>query len=384
MNVMQNNNGYGVNLTKQECIDDLKNSYNTPGHPIAFSGVNNIYQYYRQILSRREIQNVLSGIENYTLHREFHKGQRNPSYSHFKRYQFQCDLVDVQSLSDQNDGVRFLLTCIDTFTRFAFVRLLKSKHGPVVVEAFKSILQEAVDPPSMVVLDRGTEFYNQHFKNFCQTRNIMLFSPDSSIHGAFVERFNRTLQSIVYKYMTENETRRYIDRTNADGTRTMLMPLFVQTYNNRKHRMIGRSPSEAETDPSTHGEIRKKLSAYYLQVKKTKPKFEVGDYVRISKLSGKFDRGYNQRAQNEIFKVHEISTKLPKPMYTLSNYDGTEIIKGKFYDFEITKFSGDVFRVEKVIKKRKYRGRNQLFVKWKGFPDRYNSWIDADQVVQRF
>jgi len=41
------------------------------------------------------------------------------------------------------------------------------------------------------------------------------------------------------------------------------------------------------------------------------------------------------------------------------------------------KVEGDTFRIEKVVKKRKYRGKNQLLVKWKGFDDSYNSWIDA-------
>ena len=75
--------------TKQECLKDLKDNYNTPGHPIAFSGINNIYKYYNGVLNLNEIKEILLSFENYTLHREQHKGQRNISYSHFKRYQFQ-------------------------------------------------------------------------------------------------------------------------------------------------------------------------------------------------------------------------------------------------------------------------------------------------------
>ena len=71
-------------------------------------------------------------------------------------------------------------------------------------------------------------------------------------------------------------------------------------------------------------------------------------------------------------------------MYVLSDYSGNEIIKGRFYQNELVKVSGDIFRVEKVIKRRRYRGKNQLFVKWKGFNESYNSWIDADQVTRTF
>jgi len=72
------------------------------------------------------------------------------------------------------------------------------------------------------------------------------------------------------------------------------------------------------------------------------------------------------------------------PMYMLSNFRGDEILKGSFYEFELVKVTGDVFRVEKVLKRRKIRGREQMFVKWKGFDDSYNSWITVENVVQRF
>ena len=79
--------------------NDIKNNYKNPGHPIAFAGINNIYKYYNGQISLPRIKQLLAGIESYTLHREFHKGERNPSFSHFKRYQFQMDLVDVQEFS---------------------------------------------------------------------------------------------------------------------------------------------------------------------------------------------------------------------------------------------------------------------------------------------
>ena len=370
--------------SKEACLEDLKRSYINPGHPIAFSGVSALYRYYKPFLTIPDIESTLSEIENYTLHKEFHRSQRNPSYSHFKRYQFQCDLVDVQSLAKYNDGIKYLFTCIDTFTRYAFVRPLVTKEGPPVLEAFKSILAEAGSPPQMLVLDRGTEFHNQHFKRFCEDSGIRLYTPDTSIHGAYVERFNRTLQGIIYRYMTENETNRYIDYTDENGVKYYLLPKFLRTYNNRIHRMIGTTPYKAETNPDSHISIRLRLSKYYDKIKPRQAKFKIGDSVRVQKLKGKFDRGYNERAAKEIFKIHDIKTNLKIPLYVLSDYSGNEIIKGSFYQNELVKVSGDVFRIEKVIKKRKYRGKEQLFVKWKGFDDSHNSWIDATQVTKKF
>lgn len=368
---------------KPSCIEDLKENYTKVGHPIAFSGIQLIYNYYKPYLSHADIENALSEIESYTLHREFHSPQRNPSYSHFKRYQFQADLVDVRSLSEYNDGVNYILTVIDTFTRYGYARLLRGKQGKGVMEAFQDILNEAQTPPLMLILDRGTEFYNQHFENLCRDNNIKMFSPDSFIHGAYIERFNRSLQQIIYKFMTQAETHRYIDFTEKDGSKVALMPLFLHSYNNRIHRMIGTTPYKAENDPSTHEQIRIKMSAYYAKIKHVKPKFKVGDFVRIAKITGKFGRGYDEQSVQEVFKIHSIDKKFPKPMYVISNYRGDEIIKGKFYQNELVRFNG-TFRIEKVLKRRVRNGKNQIYVKWKGYDSSYNEWIDEDNVTQTF
>lgn len=373
---------YGVesNQTKDEYIDLLKQYYVTPGHPIAFAGLNKVYEYFNGELTLSEIKQALTGVESYTLHREFHKGVRNPSYAHFKRFRMEMDIVDVQSLAPYNDNINYLLTCIDCFTRYAFVRLLPSKHGSVVLEAFRSILEEAVETPKRLLCDRGAEFRFTPFQDFCRANKISFTPSDTSVHAAFIERFNRTLQNDVYKYMTEKETNRYISTIGTNGERIDLMPLFVRGYNNRKHRMIGVTPHQAETQPELHIDIQKRLNAYHEKIKPQKPTFKVGDQVRIAKIKGKFSRGYNEQASQEVFKIAQVKNNLKIPLYILSNYRGDEIIKGSFYPFELVKLTGDLFRIEKVLKKRKRKGKNEVFVKWKGFDDSYNSWVSSKNV----
>ena len=203
---------------------------------------------------------------------------------------------------------------------------------------------------------------------------IKTFNPDTSIHAAFIERFNRTLQRLIYTFNTGNETYRYIDA----------LPQLVQTYNNRKHRMIGTTPVIAENDETTHLEIRK-LAAKYHETIKSKPiVFRIGDTVRIAKIKDKFSRGYNEQQMLEIYKIKEIKTNNKIPMYVLETYNGDETIVGSFYSFELVKITGDIFRVEKVIKKRRRNNKLEYFVKWKGFNDNYNSWIDSTDVAQQF
>lgn len=319
-------------------INDLKTNYHTIGHPIAFAGIHKIYNYYNRRISIDKIKDILSSIDTYTLHREYHEGKRNHSYSHFPRYQFQMDIVDVQELSKHNDGYKYLLTCIDTFTRYAWAQPLRDKSGRTVISAFEEILKSAGKSPIHLVVDRGTEFYNKHFEKFCKDRNIKYYSPDSSIHGAFIERFNRTLQNIIYRYMTDNNTHRYIYKID-NGKKVNLMPMFLQTYNTRIHRMIGTSPENAENNPQSHVDIRKQLAKYYLTNPRKPIKYSIGDVVRIAKQRGKFSRGYHKQFQEELFKIKNIIHNKKIPMYEIETYDGTETIKGNFYDFELTKIS---------------------------------------------
>jgi Chromo (CHRromatin Organisation MOdifier) domain/Integrase core domain len=367
-------NNYGdeeTSITDEKILKD----YTTPGHPIAYAGIGNVYNYYNRQVPLSRIKKLLSGNEGYTLHKEFHKQQRNITYKHYKRYQFQMDLVEVQHLSSKNDGIRYLLNCIDIFTRFAFVRPLKDKSAGSVMDAFKSILQESVTLPYMVVMDKGTEFSNKIFKAFCDSNKIKFINPQASVHAAYIERFNRTLQLLMYKYMTDNETERYIE----------VLPKLVHTYNNRFHRMIKTTPQQAENN--NNGEHLKLALIQQEQVKKIKrkiPNLKVGSFVRIAKQKGKFARSYDEQTMQEIFKIKSVDTRKPIPLYHLTDYDGTEDIIGGFYEFELTPVETTVFRIEKILKKRTYRGKRQIYVKWKGFGDKYNSWIDETNVSKQF
>jgi hypothetical protein len=71
-------------------------------------------------------------------------------------------------------------------------------------------------------------------------------------------------------------------------------------------------------------------------------------------------------------------------MYKLETYDGKEILNGDFYDFELTKVTGDTFRIEKVLKTEKRKGKTWHYVKWKGFNDSYNDWIPSENIVKKF
>lgn len=359
--------------SKQACISHFNENYNNPAHPIAFSGINNIYKYYKGMINTKDIVKLLASFENYTLRREYKNLKRNPSFSHFKRYQFQIDLIDIQQYSRWNDNVRYILAVIDTFTRKAWVRPCIDKSADVVLNAFRSIINDAGKPPFTLVADRGTELKNKKFMKFCNEKKIKFLHNYTSTHASYVERFNRTFQNLLYKFLSQFETRRYIDNLQD----------FADSYNERNHRMIGMSPESAE-DEVNHEKVALIMSDYHEKIKKEKPKYLINQLVRIALQKGAFHRGYHEQSNYEIFNIYAIKNTLPKPLYLLETHDTKEKLVGGFYAHEITPINSDVFRVEKVIKKRNFRGEQQYFVKWKGYDKTHNSWINASDITQIF
>ena len=98
--------------------------------------------------------------------------------------------------------------------------------------------------------------------------------------------------------------------------------------------------------------------------------------MRISKLKSKvFDKGYTPNWTKEIFIVDEIKHSSPVT-YKLKDLAGEEI-KGSFYKQEMLKVEmpeDSLFRIEKVIRRDNKRGRAP--VKWSGYPDKFNLYVD--------
>ena len=105
------------------------------------------------------------------------------------------------------------------------------------------------------------------------------------------------------------------------------------------------------------------------------PKFKVGDYVRISKYRNIFAKGYMPNWSKEVFIISKIKNTAPWT-YVINDLNGEEII-GTFYEKELQKTNQIEFRIEKVLKKK----GDKLYVKWKGYDNSFNSWIDKKDLV---
>ena len=78
----------------------------------------------------------------------------------------------------------------------------------------------------------------------------------------------------------------------------------------------------------------------------------------------------------EVFVVSKIENTVPWT-YVISDWNGEEIT-GSFYEKELQKTSQKEFRTEKVLQRK----GDKLYVKWKGYNNRFNSWIDKKDLIR--
>ena len=236
--------------------------------------------------------------------------------------QWQIDLISIYNLRETNDNTGYILACIDCFSRYAYVEPLTRKTADITLVGFKKILHRAKVKPRLIQLDQGTEFKSV-FKKFLIENEIKSFSTSQDTKCAIVERFNRTLQDKLYKYMTAKNTLRYID----------VLQDIVYSYNHTIHRTLGISP--AAVNKSNEKEIWKKQYGKYLYSKRYNLAFSVGDKVRITKYNTAFRRGYISNWKKEIFQIAHVLRTWPIT-YVLIDAEN-EILAGSFYAEELNK-----------------------------------------------
>ena len=149
-----------------------------------------------------------------------------------------------------------------------------------------------------------------------------------------------------------------------------ILPEILKEYNNTKHSSIKMTPTEA-SKKKNEGTVYFNLYGNLKQLS-SKPKFKVGDKIRISKYKRKvFDEGYTPNFTEELFIMDKIQYTNPIT-YKLKDLNDEEI-KGSFYEPELLKAKQEIFRIDKVIR-RDYK-KKQPLVKWKGYSDEFDSWI---------
>ena len=223
----------------------------------------------------------------------------------------------------------------------AWVYPMKDNKCKTVMECFKDILGKCGEKPERLNSDRGSELICKQFEKYLKDNEIHHYLSYSLRKCPVIERFNLTIQSLLYKIMRKNnsyEWVRFLDQA---------MNIYLQY-------------SDAN-------------------MKQQKAKFSVGDSVRIYKERGTFHRGYNEDFTEEIFTITKVLRNLPVPRYKIKEYSGNDVI-GSFFQDELIHYNPPEFYEIDVLDTRGMGKKKEYLVHYRGWPNSYDEWKKASDM----
>ena len=308
----------------------LKKIYENVAHPAAFSSVYKLYKAAQNedpSITQRQVIDWLNKNHAYTLHRRIvKKFYRRPVLVRGPQYQYQADLLFFKSLFHSNRGIRYLLTVIDCFSRFACIVGVKSKESAGVLEALKQAF-EFMGYPKKLQTDKGGEFDSKLAIKFYEENNIIWFHTDQELKAQICERFNRTIREKLVKYMTAKKTFRYIDA----------IPDLIYAYNSSPHSSLGGKIAPKDVNMKNRNKVYDILYGDYLKAKKKKNRFSEGDTIRITRFRDKIEKKNLSNFSNKLFTVVQVLNTNP-PTYRIYDPEDDFIIPGAFYEPQMQKF----------------------------------------------
>jgi hypothetical protein len=336
-------------------------------------------------IKRQDIKDFLMKQPVFQLSRHPVKNHTvNKPYLPTKPYQvFAIDLVDMDMYKGYNYRNRYLFTCIDHFSRFAFAYPIRNKTPEDVLRAFKKVIDYNNGVmPSSILSDNGLEFKGK-FDKFLKDNNIIhrLTKSYSPTSNPICERFNQTLRKLIYHNFIRTQSLNY----------TRDLQKLVDNYNTSIHSTTKFEPvvlfvssndsdlQEAE-EIRQHGEMNLRKNAQRT-LNKEKNEFSVGDFVRVdtaalySEIRAKKKQGNTKeiivKYSPEVFKIRSLIKRdsnnpdLENRRYTLSHLDNRPLLTQLKYNNPnkergiLRLFGSQLLRVDKPYDK--YMTDSKLF-----------------------
>ena len=311
---------------KRTALLKLRKIYYDYTHPKSFSSSQALFKFTKSFdpsITKRDIEDFLSKQNVYTLHRAVrHRFKRRKILSRHICHIFAADPIDLEKIKKENFGRKYILIMIDVFSRFAYAAAMKSKTGEETLKAIKSIFSKLKTLPLKIFADKGREFYNKKVRRYLRSKRILLYSTENETKSSIVERFIRSFKSRLFKIFTSKNSLNY----------TAIIDDVIQGLNNRYHRSIGMAPSEV--NKNNQKEVHEYQYGKYLRARRRKPRFQIGDTVRLSRARITFRKGYLKTFTDDKYRIIDVLETNP-PTYRLVDDITNEVILGTWYESEL-------------------------------------------------
>jgi hypothetical protein len=258
----------------------------------------------------------------------------------------------------RNKGVRYLLVIVDSLSRVCFIRPMKDKKATSVRDALENIYQFPKNRCDMLLTDEGKEFLGVCNALYAKYGINRYNTQSTEIKGSQAERKILDIKRMISRYLVAKNTHEYVS----------VLPLIEQNLNSRRHRVIKMTPNAVNLDNESE------VFFNSLSTSKTKIKFSVGDYVRVSKVKMFGEKAHRGAWSRELYKIREIDAKQSVVCYYLVDLNG-ENITGKFYNEELQKVKKpEYFEIDKVLKTKKVGKVKHYLVSFKDYLSK-PTWI---------
>jgi hypothetical protein len=323
---------------------------------------------------------------------------RRADISPFFGLRWQMDVADLGGKSSFNVPTAekkprlYALVVIDLFCKYVFIRGLKTKKGPEMAAALKSIFSELRPPfpqnPKVIESDAGGEFSNRSVQQLMQKRGIRHKFTAGKHKNEAAERAIRSFKKIAVPYLESNP--------EAFSKWNRTVKSIANRMNDRTNRSIGTSPVKALKDwPSVQAQVLNRMnitpfSEYSRlqekllkgeKIKDGSKKFGVGDWVLVAHDKKSFHKETVRNYTYKPWQIISISVNRRPFLYRLRDANGKKA-KRRYYAQEIRLMRRNPLKgklpIKEVVDERGARGgRKQWLAKYVDHEDEYNRWEPA-------
>ena len=362
----------------------LKSVYFNAAKSGSFSGITQFYNAVKADgkydLSQYLVAKWLRGNDVYTTTRKVTpKFLRPPLKVAGIDNIWEIDLADLSQFASDNDGYKYILMCLDVFSRYLWARPLKSKLGKEVSKALISILESTDRKPLAIRSDGGHDCHNHDITQLVlEPNDIKQYITHNELQANYVERCNKTIKSRLWRNFRYRMKPVWID----------ILDKIVKSYNNSLHSSIGRTPASVNHDNETAVAldqflIRQKKYPRYMKtmadrIKNPKRfKLHVGNNVRIPETRTNARREYKEKWSGEVFIITERFHRQGLNVYKLKDMKDKPV-EGTFAEAELQRVNYDpngVFFIDEVVGKKLIDKVPYVEIKWYRWPKKFNSFI---------
>lgn len=304
-------------LTLQEKeLAALEDIFKGPGHTNSVASVWALAKQYG--IKKKTVADFLKQQPDYQVMQAKKKEKKTNTMVRYKPGYIQIDLIDVTPL--ESDEAKYLLTCVDIFTRKLWAFPLENKSSDDVAKQLSKLVKE-YKFLTTIQSDNGKEFQGR-VAALLDRNNIkhILSTPGNPTTNAYVERANGTIKRALYAYL---------QRTGEDPIPDLQD--FVDTINLVPNATTKVVP-EVAVLPKYHDKISTNISNYANKKNtgtSSQKEFNVGDKVRILlekdksqtatfKNQLKSSKGYLPRWSFDVYTI--IKKTMPKNPYSVPQY----------------------------------------------------------------